>query len=281
MLEIYRIELLKEIKFANFVALEADETTDTSNQQQMVIIIRYVIDGQVYERFWAFIKPAGYSADDLSKTLLAELDVILSFPSEKSKLIAQSYDGAAVMSGKNNGVQAILKKSFPNAHFIHCYAHQFNLLMEKAAQCHKKVKIFFANLQSFSSFFSRSAKRTAVLDEVVKRRLPRAAPTRWNLKVGLLNTLYKNSFKECLEQILDNDSTDSTTLGEANGLLNHLNSTEFLYWLKFFHFIMPHVKIFFNQAQTRGIDSVQIQNAIEELEKQIIRIRSNTDHREK
>lgn len=28
MLEIYRIELLKEIKFANFVALEADETTD-------------------------------------------------------------------------------------------------------------------------------------------------------------------------------------------------------------------------------------------------------------
>ena len=88
MLEIYRIELLKEIKFANFVALEADETTDTSNQQQMVIIIRYVIDGQVYERFWAFIKPAGYSADDLSKTLLAELDVILSSPSEKPKLMA-------------------------------------------------------------------------------------------------------------------------------------------------------------------------------------------------
>lgn len=136
--------------------------------------------------------------------------------------------------------------------------------MEKAAQCRKKVKIFFANLQSFSSFFSRSAKRTALLDEVVKRRLPRAAPTRWNFKSRTVNTLfeYKNSFKECLEQILDNDSTDSTTLGEANGLLDHLNSAEFLYWLKFFHFIMPHVKIFFNQAQTRGIDSVQIQNAI-------------------
>ena len=123
MLEIYRIKLLKEIKLVNFVALEADETTDTSNQQKMVIITRYVIDGQVYERFWAFIKPAGYSADDLSKTLLAKLDVILSSPSEKSKLIAQSYDGAAVMSGKNNGVQAILKKKFPNDPFIHCYAH--------------------------------------------------------------------------------------------------------------------------------------------------------------
>ena len=95
---------------------------------------------------------------------------------------------------------------------------------------------------------------------MVKRRLPRAAPTRWNFKSRTVNTLfgYKNSFKECLEQILDNDSTDSTTLGEANGLLNHLNSTEFLYWLKFFHFIMPHVEIFFNQAQTRGINSVKI-----------------------
>ena len=59
------------------------------------------------------------------------------------------------------------------------------------------------------------------------------------------------------------------TIGKANGLLNHLNSTEFLYWLKFFYFIMPHITIFLNQLQTRGIDSVQIQNTIKEVEKQI------------
>ena len=32
MLEIYRIKLIKEIKFSNFVILEADDTTDTYNQ---------------------------------------------------------------------------------------------------------------------------------------------------------------------------------------------------------------------------------------------------------
>nr|CAI5865779.1 unnamed protein product [Callosobruchus analis] len=30
------------------------------------------------------------------------------------------------MSGKTNGVQAIIKITYPHAHFIHCYAHQFN-----------------------------------------------------------------------------------------------------------------------------------------------------------
>ena len=43
---------------------------------------------------------------------------------------------------------------------------------------------------------------------------------------------------------------------------------------------MPYVKIFFNQAQTRGIDSVQFLNEIDELEKQIINIRSSTDYLE-
>lgn len=280
MLEVYKVELVKDIKTANFIALEADETTDTSNQQQMVVIIRYVNNGVVCERFWTFIQPTGYTAEALSNALLNELQLMLNLPSDKFKLIAQSYDGASVMSGKNNGVQAIIKKTFPHAHFIHCYAHQFNLIMERAAQCHNKIKLFFANVQSFATFFSRSTKRTAVLDEIVKKRLPRAAPTRWNFKSRTVNTLFNHldSFKECLEKISDDDGVDSTTLCEANGLLNYVNSQEFLYWLKMFNRIMPHVEIFFNQAQTRGIDSGKMQNVVEQFEQQIRRIRSFTDH---
>ena len=48
MLQIYKQEILKEIKTANFNALEADETTDTSNHQQMVVIIRYVFNRQIF-----------------------------------------------------------------------------------------------------------------------------------------------------------------------------------------------------------------------------------------
>lgn len=271
MFAVYQSEVSEQIKSAKFLAIEADETTDSSNQQQMVVVFRYVFNSEICERFWCFIKPDGYTADMLSSVLLKELKA-LNIPPEK--LIAQSYDGAAVMSGRNNSVQVIIRNTFPNAFYIHCYAHQFNLVMERAARCNTKVKVFFANLQAFSSFFSRSPKRTAILDEVSKRRLPRTCPTRWNFKSRTVNTLYENkdSFKECLEKIIEVER-DSITIHEANGLLNNLTDEEFLYWLTFFHLIMPHVEIFFNQAQTRGADSFFIQKAVGTFEQHVLKIR--------
>lgn len=216
----------------------------------MVVIIRYVFNGEIFEMFWAFVKPEGYAADILANCLMDQLKLILNSPADNSKLIAQSYDGAAVMSGKNNGVQAINKNIFPHAHFVHCYAHQFNLIMERATQCNRNIKIFFANVQSFSTLFSRSPKRTAVLDQVVKRRLPRAVATKWNFKSRVVNTVfeYNELLKEYLENIIDQPGMDSKTISEASGLLKFLDCPEFMYWLNMFHRLMPHVEIFFNQA---------------------------------
>jgi len=45
-----------------------------------------------------------------------------------TKLIAQCHDGTATLSGARYRVQAIVKKNYVNAHFIHCCAHKLNLL---------------------------------------------------------------------------------------------------------------------------------------------------------
>lgn len=47
------------------------------------------------------------------------------------QLIAQRYDGASIMSGNVGRLQAKLKTVYSNAQFVHCYAHQLNLIMEK------------------------------------------------------------------------------------------------------------------------------------------------------
>lgn len=47
-----------------------------------------------------------------------------------NKLIVQTYDGAAVMRGKFGGVQVRIKEKYPAATFIHCYAHQINLILQ-------------------------------------------------------------------------------------------------------------------------------------------------------
>lgn len=72
------------------------------------------------------------------------------------------------------GVQAIVKKHYPSAEYVHCHAHQLNLLMMNAASANRNVRIFFASLQGICTFFSSSPQRTKILDEVVKNRLPRS-----------------------------------------------------------------------------------------------------------
>jgi hypothetical protein len=51
--------------------------------------------------------------------------------------------------GGKNGVQVKMKDIFPHAHFIHCYAHQLNLVMKQAYSTVKSVKLFFPNISGF------------------------------------------------------------------------------------------------------------------------------------
>lgn len=249
-----------EVKIAPFLGIQVDETTDTSNKTQMVLIVRYVLEGTIYERFWKFIKPEGKTANDLAKSIFQELD-ILGISSEK--LIAQCYDGASVMSGKFGGVQMKIKEKYPNAHYVHCYAHQLNLILQRAASKEKCIKIFFANLHAFSSFFGRSPKRTEVLDKIVQKRLPRAAPTRWYFNTRCVETVFENkeNIKICLEKIIDLED-DSVTLQQATGLLNHLDNSDFIYWLNIFHLILPHSEILFNGLQKRKLVATEVHKMI-------------------
>lgn len=100
------------------------------------------------------------------------------------KLVAQTYDGAAVMASELNGVQAKMKKKVPEAMFTHCYAHKLNLVLIHSAKCMPESRTFFKTVEGLGKFFSKSTKRIHFLDDVVKRRLPRAAPTRWSSNSG-------------------------------------------------------------------------------------------------
>ena len=44
----------------------------------------------------------------------------------------QGYDGAAAMSGRLNGVQAIIRETCPLAVYTHCASHCLNLALNKA-----------------------------------------------------------------------------------------------------------------------------------------------------
>ena len=45
------------------------------------------------------------------------------------------------------------RQVYKNAQYIHCNAHQLNLIIEHTASQNKQVKIFFCNLDGFTTFF--------------------------------------------------------------------------------------------------------------------------------
>lgn len=55
--------------------------------------------------------------------------------------MAQTYDGANVMSGSTSGVQTRIRDSHPQAVFIHRMAHKLNLVVTstcRTIKVHKK-----------------------------------------------------------------------------------------------------------------------------------------------
>ncbi|CAG9832487.1 unnamed protein product [Diabrotica balteata] len=264
----------KEIAASKFVSIVSDGTSDISNIFQMVIVYRYTLpNGTPVERFWTFLKPNNHDAVSLAGCIEECLSCVLS---SSDKLISQSYDGASVMSGVHGGVQKLIQDKFRYANYIHCYAHHLNLLMSQATSINTNVRIFFADLTDITNFFSNSPQRVAILDEVVGNRVPSASATRWNFKIRTVNMVYENreALVECMERI-QSTSRQSGTITKAGALLRLLNDNKFVFWLKVFHRIMPHVDILYSQIQKTATDSVIVKRCLTTFEENIQKERDN------
>lgn len=56
-MEVCKTIIKDQIIKADFLAVMCDETTDIYDKTQMVIVLRYVCEGRVVERFWGFFNP--------------------------------------------------------------------------------------------------------------------------------------------------------------------------------------------------------------------------------
>ncbi|XP_037101531.1 zinc finger MYM-type protein 1-like [Syngnathus acus] len=107
------------------ITLIADETKDTSHQEQLCVTLRYLKDGNVVERFVGF-----HPLEQLNARFMAEkITKVVSKVVPMDKCVAQVYDGAAVMKGQKNGVNAIISQDYPKALYLHCQSHVLNLCL--------------------------------------------------------------------------------------------------------------------------------------------------------
>nr|CAH7765390.1 unnamed protein product [Callosobruchus chinensis] len=107
-------------------------------------------NGTPVERFWCFTNPPNHDAVSLSECIKTILKQVIDKP---EKLISQSYDGASVMSGCHSSVQTLIKSDYKFAFYVHCYAHQLNLILSQATSQNQEVRVFFSNLSDIANFF--------------------------------------------------------------------------------------------------------------------------------
>ena len=87
-------------------------------------------------------------------------DYNITSESFSEKVIGQSYDGAATMSGVLNGVQAQITEHFPAVYYNHCMAHRMALCAKTSANQFMMVSKFSRHTDKLITFFRISMKRT-------------------------------------------------------------------------------------------------------------------------
>ncbi|XP_049597201.1 zinc finger MYM-type protein 1 [Syngnathus scovelli] len=251
-------DIKKEISAAPFVAIEVDKTTDVTNQAQVSVILRYVAlteaGCEVKEAFLGF---DDVSEDKPAPALSEYVLGVLERYGCVEKLVAQTYDGAAVMASELNGVQAQIKEKVPEAMFTHCYAHKLTSVLLHSAKCMPECRTFFKTAEGLASFFSKSTKRTHWLDEVVKRRLPRADPMRWNSNSRLVQTIsmHQNDLRALFNAIQENpDSWDNDTLMLAEGYDRWLSKSSTCFLLMTYEDIFNETNALYRVLQNKVMD---------------------------
>ena len=169
-------EILKEIDNSTFLSVQVDETTDVSTKEQLSMIVRLDKGCDIIERQLGFVDVSSdRTANAISTVIMGKL---IQHENIKEKLIGQTYDGAPVMSGHINGVQAQLQLGYPFPHFVHCAAYRLNLVLCQAASSISPVKTFFVNIGAFCTFTSNAPRRKALLSSH-NLEFPSPGDTRW------------------------------------------------------------------------------------------------------
>lgn len=133
--------ILHRIKKAKFSSVSLDGTSDAGHVDQLTIVFRYLEYDTPRERFVKFSANQGHKAIDM---FTGVKDFLFTNGLDIMDCRGQSYDNASAMTGKFNGLQALVKSKNKLAIWVPCTTHSLNLVGEKASDAS------FASIDYFS-----------------------------------------------------------------------------------------------------------------------------------
>ncbi|KAI4826116.1 hypothetical protein KUCAC02_021763 [Chaenocephalus aceratus] len=153
-------------------AIIIDGTQDISGVEQESICVRSVdADLQPKEEFLGIYQVSSTTGQNIAKMAC---DVMTRLQLPLSQLRGQTYDGAANMAGRLQGVQAILRKEQPLAVYCHCGPHCVNLITQSAcgASTSKRCKGWTVRTPAIRSVLKQYESVLKALEEMASCSSP-------------------------------------------------------------------------------------------------------------
>ena len=200
------------------------------------------------ERFLGLKHVEDTTSLSLKKSLL---DVLAGYGLSIYRLRGQGYDGASNIRGEFNGLQKQIRDENPHAFYVHCFAHQLQLVIVVVSTCCSSFSDFFNYVSLIVTSASSSCRRKDILiaehrntilekldsGEIFSRKgkhqrtsLVRPGDTRWGSHFTTL--LRIENMWDSVTRVLSMVHGDERNPGRAAGLLKKMESFAFVLNMK-------------------------------------------------
>ena len=266
-------KLINEVKnqaIGAYYGFQCDEVTDSSNWEQLGLILRYVNDHQPVERLLEYIPCDSTTGEALCQNVIQALtDAGLDIKLCRS----QTMDGAGNMAGKYAGFAARFLKESPRALYHYCSSHDLNLALCKACDV-KEIHLMLDALKQLGLFFKYSPKRSRRLevavdevnqrrcksDQISKTKLSMFCETRWVEKHTTIQDFHimYEPLLNCLEAISCLESHwDAKAVTDAYGLMKRITDSTFIACFQTVNHFFGYTKGLSCKLQGSTLDVIQ------------------------
>lgn len=273
-----------EICEAEIYSIELDTTQDVSTIDQLALVIRYVLQGVVYERLLSFVCCRDSTGAGIHNLIIHELE---SNNLKKESCIGDSTDGAANMQGIYKGFVANMKKENNEHVHVWCYSHILNLIIGDLMKVSIKASSVFNLINKIAVFFRESHIRMDIwnkinIDDNKKRKLQTIAETRWWAKETALSKIFgtygctiSSMYVEvllALKTIENSHTMNSDVRATAKSLRESLQKYEVILIAHIFLKIFSITGPLSRYLQTKGLDLLKANNMAQTALKQLRQI---------
>ena len=273
-----------------YYGVSAGGVTDSSNWEQLGIVLRYVKYFTPVERLFEYV-----ACEDIKGKSIATyiIDILNNTGLDPKNCRSQTYDGAGNMAGKLKGAanQFQVMTGSDRAPYVHCASHQLNLCLSKASKV-ARICNMVSTMQSLGLFSKFSPKRQRLLEKCIqdmtnedvsfaKHKLKPLCETRWVERHTTFNDLASlyDTVLLCLEKIFLNTVPDTKfdphSVTEASGLHRQLESSSFLIAYKTCHYIFGFTEGLSKQLQGSSMEIVSAYSTISRVTEESENVRRN------